>query len=50
MFRYTSNVSRQVLRFYKHCFLKPASPAPYEGELRPLLMAYLSDVPDTVAH
>jgi hypothetical protein len=41
VFRYTANVSRQVLRFVKHCFLKPASPALYEQELRPLLMAYL---------
>ena len=32
---------RGVLRFFKHCFLKPASPALYEQELRPLLMAYL---------
>jgi hypothetical protein len=41
LFRYTAKVSRQVLRFFKHCFLKPASPALYEHELRPLLMAYL---------
>jgi hypothetical protein len=41
VFRYTSKVSRQVLRFFKHCFLKPASPALYVRELRPLLMAYL---------
>jgi hypothetical protein len=41
LFRYTAKVSRQVLRFFKHCFLKPASPALYEQELRPLLMAYL---------
>ena len=41
VFRYTSKVSRQVLRFFKHCFLKSASPALYERELRPLLMAYL---------
>jgi hypothetical protein len=41
VFRYTSKVSRQVLRFFKHCFLKPASPALYERELRPMLMAYL---------
>jgi hypothetical protein len=39
LFRYTAKVSRQVLRFFKHCFLKPASPALYERELRPLLMA-----------
>jgi len=41
LFRYTAKVSRQVLRFFKHCFLKPASPALYEHELRPLLMVYL---------
>ena len=41
IFRYTSKVSRQVLRFFKHCFLKPASPALYQRELRPLLEAYL---------
>lgn len=41
LFRYTAKISRQVLRFFKHCFLKPASPALYERELRPLLLAYL---------
>ncbi len=41
LFRYTAKVSRQVLRFFEYCFLKPASPALYEQELRPLLMAYL---------
>ena len=41
LFRYTAKVSRQVLRFFKLCFLKPASPALYERELRPLLVAYL---------
>ena len=41
VFRYTSNVSRQVLRFFKHCFHKPASQALYEGQLRPMLLAYL---------
>jgi hypothetical protein len=41
LFRYTSKVSRQVLRFFKHCFLKPASQALYETQLRPLLLAYL---------
>lgn len=41
VFRYTSKVSRQVLRFFKHCFLRPATPALYQRELRPLLMAYL---------
>ena len=41
LFRYTSKVSRQVLRFFKYCFLKPASPALYHSELRPMLLAYL---------
>ena len=41
VFRYTSKVSRQVLRFFKHCFLRLSTPALYEQELRPLLMAYL---------
>jgi hypothetical protein len=41
LFRYTAKVSRQVLRFFKHCFLKSASPGLYERELRPLLAAYL---------
>ncbi|MDZ7750097.1 MAG: transposase [Gammaproteobacteria bacterium] len=41
VFRYTSKVSRQVLRFFKHCFHKPASLALYESQLRPMLMAYL---------
>ncbi len=29
LFRYTSKISRQVLRFFKHSFLSPASPALY---------------------
>ncbi len=41
VFRYTSKVSRQVLRFFKHCFHKPASQALYEGQLRPMFLAYL---------
>jgi len=41
VFRYTSKVSRQVLRFFKHCFLKPASQTLYETELRPMLLVYL---------
>jgi hypothetical protein len=32
---------RQVLRFFKHCFHKPASQALYESQLRPMLLAYL---------
>ena len=38
---YTSKLSGQVLRFFKHCFHKPASQVLYEGQLRPLLLAYL---------
>jgi hypothetical protein len=41
VFRYTSKVSRQVLRFFKHAFLEPASPALLQGQLRRLLMDYL---------
>ncbi len=41
LFRYSAKVSRQVLRFFKHCFLKPASPGLYERELGPMLKAYL---------
>ena len=40
-YRATSKISRQVIRFLKHCFGKPASPRLYERQLRPLLMAYL---------
>ncbi len=41
VFRYTSKLSRQVLRFFKHCFHKPASQALYESQLRPMLLEYL---------
>jgi hypothetical protein len=41
LFHFTAKVSRQVLRFFKHCFLKPASPGRYERELAPMLRAYL---------
>lgn len=40
-YRATSKISRQVIRFLKHCFGKRASPRLYERQLRPLLMAYL---------
>ncbi|AGA92133.1 hypothetical protein Thimo_3470 [Thioflavicoccus mobilis 8321] len=40
-FHHTSKISRQVLRFFKHSFLKPASPALYERQLRPMLLGYL---------
>jgi hypothetical protein len=39
-FRYTSEVSRQVLRFFKLCFHKSASQARYEAQLQPLLLVY----------
>jgi hypothetical protein len=41
LFRHTSKISRQVLRFFKHCFLEPASPELYQARLRPLLAGYL---------
>jgi len=41
LFRFTSKVSRQVLRFFKHCFHKPASQALYETQLKPVLLGYL---------
>ena len=41
LFRYSAKVSRQVLRFFKYSFLKPASPGLYERELAPMLKAYL---------
>ena len=41
LFRYTSKVSRPVLPFFTHCFLKPASPGLYHCQLRPMSLAYL---------
>ena len=41
IYRYTSKISRQVLRFFKLCFLEPASTALYQRELPPMMMAYL---------
>jgi Transposase DDE domain len=40
-YRYPSKISRQVLRFLKHCFLKKPSHALYECQLKPMLLAYL---------
>jgi hypothetical protein len=40
-YRYPSKISRQVLRFLKHCFLKKPSHVLYEHQLKPMLMAYL---------
>ncbi|MFZ1537035.1 MAG: hypothetical protein WAT23_06605, partial [Chromatiaceae bacterium] len=41
LFRYTAKVSRQVLRFFKLCFLKTGPPGLYVRELGPILKAYL---------
>jgi len=41
LFRYTSKVSRQVLRFFDHCLFKIASPALYKNQLLPMLNSYL---------
>ena len=41
VYRYPSKISRQVLRFLKHCFLKKPSPTLYEHQLKPMLLAYL---------
>jgi len=41
VYRFTSKVSKQVLRFFKGCFLKKPSQAMYDAQLRPLLEHYL---------
>ena len=41
VFCYISKVSRQALRYFKHCFRKPVSQALYETELQPMLLVYL---------
>lgn len=41
IYRHTSRLSRQVLRFFEFCYGKLASPQLYERELRPLLVAYI---------
>lgn len=41
LYRHVSKMSRQVLRFFRHGFLLPASDRLYQQQLRPLLMAYL---------
>jgi len=41
LYRYTTKLSRQVLRFFQNCFDKTASPGLYQRQLRPMLMAYL---------
>jgi len=40
-YRYPSKISRQVLRFLKHCFLNKPSQTLYESQLKPMLLAYL---------
>lgn len=40
-YRAVSKISRQVIRFLKHCFCKKASPGLYKRQLRPMLLAYL---------
>ena len=41
VYRFTIKISRQVIRFFQHCFDKIASPALYQRQLRPLFEAYL---------
>jgi hypothetical protein len=41
LFRFTFKVSRQVLRFFKHCFHKPASQALNETQPKPVLLGHL---------
>jgi len=41
LYRHTSRLSKQVLRFFEFCYNKTASPELYEKQLRPLLLAYL---------
>ena len=41
LYRFTTKISRQVLRFFQCCFDKIASPGLYQRQLRPLFEAYL---------
>ena len=41
IYRHTSCLSRQVLRFFEFCYGKTASPQLYERQLRPLLLGYI---------
>ena len=41
LYRFTTKLSRQVLRFFRSCFDKIASPRLYQRQLRPMLRAYL---------
>ncbi|MDP5210906.1 transposase [Microbulbifer sp. 2205BS26-8] len=40
-YRAVSKISRQIIRFLKHCFLKKSSSGLYERQLKPLLLRYL---------
>jgi len=41
LYRFTTKLRRQVLRFFQNCFDKTASPDLYQCQLRPMLLAYL---------
>jgi len=41
LYRFTTKISRQVLRFFQCCFDKIASPGLYQRQLRPMFEAYL---------
>jgi hypothetical protein len=41
LYRFTTKLSRQVLRFFQNCFDKIASPDLYQRQLRPMFEAYL---------
>ena len=48
VYRYTSKVSKQVVRFLKYNFSKTASQILYDKQLKPMLLAYLWFLLDTV--
>lgn len=41
VFRFTTKISRQVLRFFQQCLFKISSPRLYRTQLRPMLLTYL---------
>ena len=41
VYRYTSKVSKQVVRFLKYNFSKTTSQILYDKQLKPMLLAYL---------
>jgi len=41
LYRFTTKLSRQVLRFFQNCFDRIASPELYQRQLRPMFEAYL---------